>query len=404
MTKRSEVFARIGLVLTIGFGSLHAQSAVQEGREAAVPRAQGETPLAQPVLTEPRPLAGMNLDFTAGAKLGTVFQDLGRHSGVSIILHASVAAREITTTADLRGMTFQRALDALLEQNDLFYKVLDPTSIMVYKKTPQNLQEFEPRQIKTFYLANADLDAVRQNLNALMPQLRVFIDKRLNAVTVSCTQAELAKAQQIVRNLDKSRGELSLQMEIIEVARKGSPAAGLLRAAGTAPNPDAKDIPTGLFLAMVMEDAGSKLLASPELRVVAGESSEIRIGRKLTQAQVAAAAKGAGKTDDNRSAVPSDDLGLKLKVRPRLHPDHAITLDLECEFTDPLKPVEPGRPSLSVRALKTSLRLKDGETVVLCGLLEDEGRDGAPASAGPAKETKDRLLVVKAVVLNWGEQ
>ena len=69
-------------------------------------------------------------------------------------------------------------------QSDLFYKVMDPNTIMVFKKTPQNLQEYENKLIQTFYLSNAEVDNVRQIFNALMPQMRVFIDKRLNAITV----------------------------------------------------------------------------------------------------------------------------------------------------------------------------------------------------------------------------
>jgi general secretion pathway protein D len=351
----------------------------------------------------------MNLDFTHGAKLGEVFLNLSKQSGVSIILHTSVSAQETSTCADLRGMSFQRALDTLLLQNDLFYKVMDPISIMVFKKTPQNLQEFETRLIKTFYLANADVDGVRQNFNALMPQLRVFIDKRLNAVTISATPGELAKAQQIVNNLDRGRGEVRLQMEIIEVAQKASVAAGLLQMVETPPSQDAKAVATVEALARVMQDGDSKLLASPDVRVLSGETAEVRIGRKLALNQADGGAKttrnvATAKADDPRHAPSRDDLGERIKVRPRLHPDHEITLEMEYEVTDPLKPSEPGHPSLSERIIKTSVRIKDGETLVFGGLLEDEKRDRGAGGASGGKEKKDRLLVVKAVVVRWGEQ
>jgi len=368
----------IPILATSSFAILHAQPSGQDGREAA-----------PPVLNEPRPLAGMNLDFTRGAKLGEVFLNLGKQSGVSIILHTSVSGQEVSTFADLRGMGFQRALDTLMLQNDLFYKVMDPGSIMVFKRTPQNLQDFETKLIKTFFLANADVDSVRQHFNALMPQLRVFIDKRLSAVTLSGTPSELAKAQQIVTNLDRGRGEVRLQMEILDVAQKASLAAGLTQGIATPPGQDA-NAPDGA-LARVMKDGDTRLLASPDVRVISGETAEVRIGRTLGLNQ----ADGGAKTPRNDApgqAVQSVDLGVRVKVRPKLHANHEITLDIEYEIHDPLKPGEPG---LGERVIKTSVRVKDGETLVLGGLLEDD-KGG--------KDKKDRLLVVKPTVVRWGEQ
>jgi general secretion pathway protein D len=409
MAKRSEVFVPIGLVLTLGCGLLHAQPAGREGLKADVPRGQNEVQPAPPVLIEPRSLAGMNLDYTRGAKLGEVFQDLSKHSGVSIILHASVAAQEFSTSADLRAMSFQRALDTLLLQNNLFYKVLDPNSIMVFKKTPQNLQEFENKSIKTFYLSNAEVEVVRSTFNSLMPQLRVFIDKRLNAVTIQGNPSELANAQQVVNNLDRTRGEVRLQMELIEVGQKASVAAGLLSMIGTTPSRDTKAVAPDQALAKVMQDGDGKLLASPTMRVVSGETSEIRIGGKpalIPEATGAKTTKSAstGRPGGTGQAPQSEGLGVRIKVKPRLHPDHEITLELEYESTEPLHADDPGRSSLRERVIRTTVRLKDGEIAVFGGLLLDEERESAAGGAGGGKEKKDRVLLVKAMAERWGDQ
>jgi general secretion pathway protein D len=406
MTRLTKVLVPIGMLLTMESGLLHAQPASPEGRAAHPTPIQNE---ALPVLIEPGTLAATNLDFTRGARLGEVFLTLGKASGVNILLHVSAAALEISTSADLRGMSFQRALDALMLQNDLFYKVLDPHSIMVFKKTVQNLQDFEPKSIKTLYLANAEVDAVRQNLNALMPQLRVFVDKRLNCVTVSCSASDLAKATQVINNLDRARGEVRLQMEIIEVSQKASAAAGLLPGIGTVPSPELKAISPERALAKVMQDGGARLLANPALRVVSGEAAEVRVGSKPALAQAAVSAKttqndSTGKPEVAGQSLQSDDLGMRIKVRPRLHPDHEISLDLEYHVTDPVSSGKPGHSSLSERYIKTSVRLKDGETVVFGGLLEDQQRAGGAKGTSDGKEKKDRVLVVKASVVRRGEQ
>jgi len=389
MTRKSALYTPLALALVLGFGPLPAQSPSQEGREAEVPKGQAETQVMPPVLTEPKTLAGMNLDFTSGAKLGEIFQDLSKHSGVSILLHASVPGQALSTSADLRGMNFQRVLDALMLQNDLFYKVMDSSSIMVFRKTPQNLQDFETRIVKTLYLANADGDSVRQNLNALMPQIRVFVDKRLSAITVSCTLPELAKVQQLVSSLDLAKGEVSLQMELLEVPQMPSAAAPLPKD-GTATSVDDA-------LARVRQAGDCKLLASPGVRVVAGETAEIRIGRKYASQPMGKGPKTA--PTEKPGAVQSDDLGVTLKVRPRLHADHEITLELDFASTDPLTVKEPGRPNLSEHVLKTMVRVKDGETVAVGHLPVDEQSDSLPGSTTGGKAKKERILVVKAVLV-----
>jgi general secretion pathway protein D len=395
LTDTQVRIAGLGLVLTLGLGLLQAQPA--------------QHPSAPPVLNEPKSLTGMNLDFTHGARLGDVFLNLGKQSGVSIILHASVLGQEISTTSDLRGMNFQRALDTLLLQNDLFYTVMDPTSIMVFKKTPRNLQEFETRVIKVFNLSNADVDAVRQTINALMPHLRVFIDKRLNALTVSGTSSELANVSQVVKNLDRGRGEVRLQMEVVEVPHKATAATGLLRLVGAPPSQEPGSAVPDPALAKAMPALGGKLLACPDMRVVAGESAEVRISMKPALTRAASGARTTpnptkGKAVDSREATQGDEPGLRIKVKPRLHPDHGITLDVEYELADPLLGGEPGGPALSQRRMKTTVRIKDGETVAFGGLLEEEKGDAAPGRARGGKERNDHVLVVKAMVVRWGEQ
>jgi len=100
--------------------------------------------------------------------LDALLQDL-RYRTVSGVITGSdvtdqaASAQDLTISADLRGLTFQRILDTLMLQSDLFYRVMDTNTIMVFKKTVQNLQDFENKLIRTFYLSNADVDGVRRS-------------------------------------------------------------------------------------------------------------------------------------------------------------------------------------------------------------------------------------------------
>jgi general secretion pathway protein D len=71
-------------------------------------------------------------------------------------------------------------------------------------------------------------------------------------------------------------------------------------------------------------------------------------------------------------------VGVKIKVKPRVHFNNDITLDLESEIKTLKAGGDPGRPNLSQRIIKTSARLRDGETAIFGGLLkEDEAEEPA---------------------------
>jgi len=377
---------------------------------------------AKPTLPiNPRSLEGMDLNFTKKTSLKEIFQQLSKNSGVNIILHTSASTQDVSISVDLRGLTFQRILDTLMLQSDLFYKVLDPNTIMVFKKTPQNLQDFENKLIQTFYLSNADVDNVRQIFNAIMPQMKVFIDKRLNAITVQAKTTDLAIAQRIVAQLDKAKAEVMIYIELLEVSDTAQEnvglipttsvtdpsAAGLYRIGAVTTNSNnGLNQDTGgikisksqlnflfapLALDMLKNTGEGKLLASPNVRVVSGESGEVNIGEKISTTQSSLGGLGsttnssttantaasaltslAGGTLATQTQFSYEDVGVKIKVKPRVHFNNDITIELDADVKTVVAGSAQGRPDLGQRIIKTSARLRDGETAIFGGLLKED--------------------------------
>jgi general secretion pathway protein D len=390
-----------------------AQAEAEESVDAA--RIRGEA--VNPLPINPRSLEGMDLNFTRKTSLKEIFQQLSKNSGVNIVLHSSVSAQDQQISVDLRGLTFQRVLDTLMLQSDLFYKVMDPNSIMVFKKTPQNLNEYENKLIRTFYLSNAEVENVRQIFNALMPQLRVFIDKRLNAITVMAKASDLNIAQRIVNQLDKAKAEVMIYLELLEVSENDTENLGLLPIIGTDPTTTSGTYSLGvttsnlnslgqntqngslsinssslqyllpsLRLDMLKQTGKSKLLADPNVRVISGETGEVNIGDKISTTQSSIGTPTTGTTSSATTAAAAaitgiataqtsysyQDVGVKIKVKPRVHFNGDITIDLESEITTQKAGGDPGRPNLSQRVIKTSARLRDGETAIFGGLLKED--------------------------------
>lgn len=373
MPTLSKVFLHPGLALALGCGLLQAESPAPGARGSDGPVPQAE---AEPAL-KPHPIQGANLDFTGGADLQEVLLRLGKAAGVRVTLHASVLGQEARVRADLGNLPFRQALDLLMLQNNLFCKVLAPDAVMVFKKTPQNLSDFEVRSVRTLYLSHADVDTVRQNLNAILPMVRVFIDRRLNAITIQANPADTAAVQRIVANLDKATGEVAVQMEILEADSPAARAAGLPALAEAVPAREGARPGIERALDALRKDGGTRLLASPELRVIGGETAEIRAGQTTTA------------KDGGEAAQPSG--GFRVKVRPRIHPDGTLTLALDYAVTTAPAPGAPKGQGHDEQALWTSVRVQDGETVAFSGLL--------PEGARTAEAGKDRILVLKARVI-----
>ncbi|NTV76216.1 MAG: hypothetical protein HGA66_18685, partial [Holophaga sp.] len=305
-----------------------ARKREKEAKEGSVEEARQRAGARPALPINPRSLEGMDLNFSRKTSLKEIFQQLSRASGVNIILHSSASGQEQSVSVDLRGMPFQKVLDTLMLQSDLFYKVLDPNTIMVFRKTPQNLNEFENRLIQTFFLSNAEVDSVRQIFNAIMPQMRVFMDKRLNALTVQARASDLPIAQRIVSQLDKAKAEVVVYLELVEVSETAKEQVGLLptlnladpgagagiyRIAATTTsgmngglNSNAgglritKSSLNFLFAPLALDalkaSGQGKLLASPNVRVVSGETGEVNIGEKVstTQSQLGGLGNAAG--------------------------------------------------------------------------------------------------------------
>lgn len=360
------------------------------------------------VQLNPRSIEGIDLNFSRRTSLREIFATLSHASGVNIITHTSFQDQSISI--DLRGLPFQRILDTLMLQNDLFYKVIDRNTIMVFKASPQNRDLYENQILKTYYLSNADPTELRATLTTLNPQLRVFTDKRINAIIVKAKPLELAVVDQVIRSLDKAKAEVMVYLELMEVTENSLEQVGLLpvinasdssgtyrMGATTVNNTSGMNTNSGftkihtadirvlfpnLALDFLKGNGDARLVASPNVRVLSGETGEVNIGEKIstTQSQLSLPTTGTTGTNSASSLLGGvgqtsfsyEDVGVKIKVEPRVHHNGEITLKINSLVTTLKSGSTPGRPDLGKREIITSARLRDGETAIFGGLLKDE--------------------------------
>jgi general secretion pathway protein D len=367
-----------------------------------------------PLQINPRSIEGVDLTFARRTSLREIFSALSKASGVNILLHSSF--QDASTSVDLKGLSFQKALDTLMLQNDLFFRVVDANTIMVFKDNQQTREKYENLIIKTYYLSYSDPQDIRQSLTALMPQLRVFTDKRMNAVIVKARPVELAIATRVIDQLDKSLPEVMVYVQLMEVTESNLAKVGLLPVIGPTdssgtyrmgattinlnggglntttgnlniPSSNIQFLFPNLALDFLKSNGDARLVANPNVRVLSGETGKINIGEKVSTTQSSIGIPGAsGSTGTTggagglggitgalgQTSYNYEDVGVKIEVTPRVHFNGEVTLKIKASVTTLKAGSTPGRPDLGNRDIETVTRLKDGETAIFGGLLKDE--------------------------------
>ena len=224
----------------------------------------------------------------------------------------------------------------------------------------------------------------------------VFVDERLNTLTMRDTGDAIRMAEKLLQSQDQSNPEVVLEVEVMEVATQRILDLGLqwpntfgvVNSDGSAvtlldqlkgidssrisisPSPQAK---------INAQDNDINTLASPVIRVSNREQARIHIGQRVPIISATSVPSTQGPVITE--SVTYLDVGLKLEVQPTVHLNNevAIKIALEVSNATPLEPTRQGTIPVQVdtRNAQTTLRLHDGETQILAGLMRnDHGATG----------------------------
>ncbi|MFQ6068943.1 MAG: cohesin domain-containing protein [Candidatus Aminicenantales bacterium] len=357
---------------------------------------KNRTPKIEPPVKLKVPKEKVELKFVS-ATLRTIFQTLGKSAGVNILFDEQF--RDVPMSITLKDMNFEEALSALCMASKNFYRVVDERTIIVAPDQPLKRAQYELNAIKTFYLSNINAQEIQGQLaQMLRTQFRapsIIVDKNLNTLTIRDTPANIELAEKILRKWDKSKAEVVIDLEIMEVSRLKLRQLGLDFDAytigfryegGTEGWVNLQDldftklanfaISLPISLIDILEsDADTKIIAQPRLRGIEGEDMEYTVGDRVPIPRTTFTPIAAGGVSQQPiTSFQYEDVGLGLKIKPKVHHEKEITLELEMKITSLGGKGYADIPIISTREVKNTIRLKDGETNLLAGLLRDEER------------------------------
>ncbi len=337
-----------------------------------------------PVLS-PRSLAPIALNYR-DQSLQRLLETLGKLAGVNVLFDEGF--RDKNVTVSLSGVTFHEALDQITMVNRLFYKVLDQNTIIIVAESQAKRRAYDAMLMQTFYLQNSETKDVETIIKtAVGTTARVVSNPTLGAINVIGTADQIAVVSRLLDLNDKARGEVVVEVQILEVDREQIKNYGieLLNASqgvaltyapiedpsGSGPvsvrahllsSLSAADflvtLPSTILATFLQTEGNTKILASPRLRAAEGKKTSLKIGTEVpvpVTTFTAAQTGGTGGTFAPATSFQYRNVGVNLELTPRVTPNGDIVLEMAAEFSLarrrrpswPARPFPPSSPGTS---------------------------------------------------------
>lgn len=348
----------------------------------------------------------LSLRFDNEVELDKIFKALGKIAEVNILFDPNFKNGRLAIA--LEDIGFYQALDRICLMKELFYKILDEKTILIIPDTDSKRKIYDEQIIKNFYLSNLAAEECVKMITRVAKIKNISSDPTHNSITVRETPEKVALVEKLVSFYDKRKAEVMIQVEILEVNKDKLREYGIelskyqisqgITTVGDATSVkgnrfyylDASDfsftIPSVLYK-LLENDSDSKTMARPHVRGIDGSKVEIKLGDKVPVARTTFMAYATGGVEQQPiTSYDLQDVGIEIVMVPQIHHDAEITLELDFKLTFITSPGSSSLPpTIGNRSVKTTIRLKDGETGIMAGLLRDTERNSLKGFPGIAK-------------------
>ncbi len=346
------------------------------------------------------------------AGIKEILEGVAKAGGLTLVFDKDVRNDPISIA--IQDTPFEEALRLILNSNSLFSRQISPTVTVISPDTKQKQEQYQDLMIRTFYLSTAKAKDMVLLLKSMLDSKRMHANEQLNAIVIRDQPEKLELAEKIILANDRQEPEVLFDLEVLEVNRTKNQTYGLnypkqagagLIASGftgtlaaeavqmtyrqlTNLGPDSYlfKLPTTVLLDFFKQQSDAKTLASPKIRVINNKKAEINIGDKqpillsTTNVLPGQATTGAVPTTSTVTSIEFRDTGVKLTVEPSIRLGNELSLKMKVEVIRVGDQITLQSSPLiqqfkfGNRSAETTLNMRDGETIVLGGLLQEEDR------------------------------
>lgn len=296
------------------------------------------------------------------------------------------------------------------EATNTFILVGSRTNIETLKKYIKNLDKKDDivkPSIHIVKLKNSDCTELQKVLNELISKKvydkketkpTITIDQPTNSLIILSSQKEFLELKKVIDMLDVDREQVYVKAKIVEISSKKASqigakygifggvanSAGLYSFSANLGGPaipfDIEEIgiekPTltkglalGATISLLESNGAAKKLSEPSLLCVNNTESTIYVGQ--TESVITQGTVGASTTDYTKNVYTRQDIGLTLKIKPRISSDNKVSLDIKTVIEDILPGSPVGLPTTSKREMQTTTIVKNGQSIIIGGLVKD---------------------------------
>jgi len=370
------------------------------------------------------PNVPINLKITEDSKV--IYETIGKLAGINVLFDPEYTSRRIKV--ELNSVSLEEALQIAALQSKTFWRPVTANTIFVAADNPAKRKELEQSVIKTFYLSNLSQPTELQDVvNALRQILEIQRIQPLpseGAIVVRGTPDQVALAQKLVGDLDRSKPEVVVDVAVLllQISKdkkrtlgvnpptsatvqlqpnattsttnnnnnnsndngtgtngtNGTSSSGSINLNALA-NLNATDFQVSISQANVtalLTDSSTKLIQNPQIRSVDGQKASLKIGNRIPVA-TGSFQPGIGGVGINplvNTQFQYLDVGVNIDVTPRIHSNGDVTLKIAMDISSETNTVNIGgidQPVIGQRKIEHEVRLREGEANLMGGMMED---------------------------------
>lgn len=433
-----------------------------QGAEAAKRELEERVAAIQPV-PELRPISRQISTLKMNNQpVKVLFETLGKLAGVNVIWDPEYQSSQKNFSVDFANTSLDQALDHLAVLTKTYWKPLSENTIFLTNDNVTKRRDHEDMVVRTFYLRNLttpqELQEIATILRSVTDIRRVFTYNAQNIIMVRGTVDQVALAEKLVSDLDKMKGEVVVDVIVMEAnrARTRDIAATFLSGSsqglrvpisflgGTKTTDSSTDtgtgtgttgtttattsgvltlnglsalgnsnnwavqVPNAVFQAL-MSDRGTKVLVSPQIRAAHGVKASLKIGDKYPYAtgsfQPGVGAVGVSPLVSTQFQFA--DVGVNVDFTPVVHGADEVTMQVEIDVSNIRDNIDVGglkQPVIGQRKFSQTIRLKQGEISLVGGLNQNQNTRVLSGTAGLAQiPVLGRLFSGESVEATDGE-
>src|SRR5437773_2717842 len=348
---------------------------------------------------EPKTRGPIDVHMTQDSKIA--FETLAELAGFNVIFDPDFRGARIQI--DLNRVDIFEALDILALQTRSFWKPVNRTTILVSPDNQTKRRDYDELVLKTIYMTNSvtstELTEAITTLRTLLNMRYLMSSTAMNAIIVRDTADRVAIAEKIIDDLDKAKPEVLVDATVLEVDRNLARTLGILPPQGTAVTTTGGTGGTGTTTGNVVplnriprsssafsitippatatflaQSSNTRLLQNPRIRATDGKLASIRIGSQIPIASGSFQPAFVGATGTPVVNFQFVDVGVNLDITPRVLLNHEVSMTVMVQVRALAGDRNVGgvtQPVLTNRQVQHEIRLAEGETNILGGIITD---------------------------------